>query len=198
MSSTTYVPGTLETDPKKLVMSLQQLGPKLDGNIDDTATNTADITTNTTNIATNTANIATNTANIATNTSNISTLQTKTSGYEAAWTTWAPTVVPGSGSFTTVSAAGAYLAIGKLVHFTVTITITTVGTAGGAMSIALPIGTAKRPAAVIAQETVTTGLVGFGRILTSGTSIVSILRYDNGSYIGAGNVVTLTGIYEQT
>lgn len=28
----TYVPGTLETDPKKLVMSLQQLGPKLDTN----------------------------------------------------------------------------------------------------------------------------------------------------------------------
>jgi hypothetical protein len=47
----TYVPGTLESDPKKIVMSLQQIGPRLD------AANG--------NIATNAANIATNTAAIA-------------------------------------------------------------------------------------------------------------------------------------
>lgn len=54
----TYVPGTLESDPKKIVMSLQQIGPRLD-------TANGNITTNTANIATNTANIATNTAAIA-------------------------------------------------------------------------------------------------------------------------------------
>lgn len=57
---TYYVPGTEETDQKKVIMSLQQ-----------TAGNTA---TNTTNIATNTANIATNTANIATNTATLAAL----------------------------------------------------------------------------------------------------------------------------
>jgi hypothetical protein len=35
---TTYVPGTLETDPKKQNMSLQQIGPKLDTAITDIAT----------------------------------------------------------------------------------------------------------------------------------------------------------------
>jgi hypothetical protein len=174
--TTVYVPGTSEKDPTKIVMSLQA--------------NAAQNTTNATNIATNTANIATNA-------SNISALQTKTDGYEAAWTTWSPTVTPSSGAFTTVSATGAYLAIGKLVHFTVTITITSVGTASGTMSIALPTGTAKRPAAVVAVETANVGLMGYGRIATGGSTIAAISRYDNSTYCQTNNVLTLTGIYEK-
>jgi len=115
-----------------------------------------------------------------------------------AWTTWTPTVTPGSGSFTSVSAAGAWYAIGKLVHFTVTITITTAGTAAGTMSIALPTGTANRNAAVFAQDFGGVGNLGFGRILASGTTISSILKYDNTTYIASANAVVLTGIYEQT
>lgn len=49
---TIYVPGTEEKDPKKVIMSLQQIGPRL-------ATAETDIDTNTADIATNTANIAT-------------------------------------------------------------------------------------------------------------------------------------------
>lgn len=33
-----YVPGTLETDPKKIIMSLQQVGPKTEANAADIAT----------------------------------------------------------------------------------------------------------------------------------------------------------------
>ena len=166
----TYVPGTLESDPKKIIMSLQQVGPKLDTAI----------------------------ANIATNTTNIATLQAQTAGYEAAWTAWAPTVTPGSGSFTSVSAAGAYLVIGKLVHFTVSITITTAGTAASTMSIPLPIGTAKRNCCVFAEDFGGVGKVGFGRIAGGSTVLNSILMFDNSTYIATGNVVVLTGIYEQT
>lgn len=57
-----YAPGTLETDPKKQNMALQQQA--------------SSIKTNTTNIATNTANIATNTTNIAANAAAIALLQT--------------------------------------------------------------------------------------------------------------------------
>jgi hypothetical protein len=53
-----YVPGTEETDPKKIIMSQQLVAGQ-------TTTNTTAIATNTTNIATNTTNIATNTAAIA-------------------------------------------------------------------------------------------------------------------------------------
>lgn len=61
-----FAPGTLETDPKKQNMALQQLGGATSALQTSVATNTANIATNTANIATNTANIATNTANIAT------------------------------------------------------------------------------------------------------------------------------------
>lgn len=116
----------------------------------------------------------------------------------AAWTTWTPTVVPAAGAFTTVAATGSYLAIGKLVLFTIEITITTVGTASGAMSFALPVGTAKRPAAVLANETATVGLMGYGRIASAGSTVFAIQKYDNSSYIGAGAKVVLTGFYEKT
>ena len=43
MTTTIYVPGTDETDPKKQNMSLQQIGPKLSTAIDNIATNTASI-----------------------------------------------------------------------------------------------------------------------------------------------------------
>lgn len=46
-----YVPGTEEKDPKKVIMSLQQIGPA-------TSTNTTSIVTNTADIVTNTAAIA--------------------------------------------------------------------------------------------------------------------------------------------
>src|SRR5690242_10166086 len=70
-----YVPGTLETDPKKQNSSLQAINNDLVTAQSDIATNTSGIATNTANIATNTSNIATNTTNIASNTSAISALQ---------------------------------------------------------------------------------------------------------------------------
>jgi hypothetical protein len=115
-----------------------------------------------------------------------------------AWTVWTPTVTPGTGSFTTVSATGGYFAIGKLVNFSVTITITTAGTASGAMSIPLPIGTAARPAMAMVGETNVVGFSGYGRIASGATTIGVINKYDNTTFIGNGNVVTITGIYEQT
>lgn len=115
-----------------------------------------------------------------------------------AWTTWAPTVVPQTGTITTSSAIGSFLVTDKLVQFTVTITITTVGTGANGMSIALPIGTAARPAAVVVMESAVAGGVGYGRIATGGTSITAIAKYDNTTYIIAGATVTLTGFYEQT
>lgn len=54
---TVYAPGTLETDPKKQNIALQQQASKIAANTTSLATNTTNITTNTTNIATNTAAI---------------------------------------------------------------------------------------------------------------------------------------------
>jgi hypothetical protein len=178
-----YAPGTLESDPKKQNMALQQQA--------------AAITTNTTNIATNTANIATNTTNIATNTSNISTLQTTISGYEAAWTSFTPAVTAQSGTFTSVSAAGAYSAIGKLVHFIISITITTVGTAAGNTIVQLPLGTAARTFAVAGVETNINGN-SLNAYCNSGSSNLNVRKYDTTTAIAASAVLTVTGIYERS
>jgi hypothetical protein len=62
---TVYAPGTLETDPKKQNMALQQQASAISSVTTDTATNTTNIATNTANIATNTTNIANLTSGIA-------------------------------------------------------------------------------------------------------------------------------------
>lgn len=114
-----------------------------------------------------------------------------------AWTTYSPTVTAGSGTFSSVSASGSYLVIGKLVFFTVSVTITTVGTAAGAILVALPTGTAKRDGSVPAAETAVVGTSGVGRITTASGQLV-IVRYDAGSLIGTGHKVSCSGVYELT
>ncbi len=115
------------------------------------------------------------------------------------WTVWTPTPIPGTGAFTTASAIGAYFVIGKLVHFSVSITVTAAGTAASTITIALPpLGTAKRAATVVANETVIIGFAGYGRIAAGGTDLFSILKYDNTTFIINTAVVVLTGIYELT
>ena len=164
-----YVPGTEETDQKKQNMSLQQLGG-----------------------ATSVLQTA-----VGSNTSNISALQTKTNGYEAAWTTYTPTITSQTGAITSASAAGAYLAVGKLIHFCVTVTITTAGTGAGNVILTLPSGTSKRPFAIAGCETAIGGkqLGGFGA--TSGGTH-TVRNYDVTTAIANGAVLTVTGIYEQT
>ena len=197
-----YSPGTLETDPKKQNMALQQQASSIKTATADIATNTADIATNTANIATNTADIATNTANIATNTTNIATnttnigaLQTKTTGYEAAWTAYTPTITASSGTFTTTSASGRYKQIGKTVFVSMTITITTVGTASGGVNASLPATAGAGNYILSGRSNALSGNMLQGRIASAGT-IVTVNNYNNTSAIVAGEVLMLSGVYE--
>lgn len=112
-----------------------------------------------------------------------------------AWTSWTPTVTAGSGTFTSVSGSGKYTQIGKTVIWRVDITITTVGTASGAVLFTIPVTSA-----------VSVGMIGSGRedalsgkALTcklTTTSQASSLNYDNTSPIGAGSILRLSGQYE--
>ena len=116
-------------------------------------------------------------------------------GYEAAWTVYNPAVTASSGTFTSVSATGSFLTIGKLVHYTCTITITTVGTAAGSIVLPLPAGTAVRNAVGMGMASNLGKSVGY-RILATGSS-GDMTFYDNSSAIAAGNVIIVTGIYER-
>lgn len=123
-----YAPGTEETDLKRVIMSLQQLGAAVTLLQSSVAANTAAIATNTGNIATNTAGIAANTASIAANAANIATIN-------SAWSTWTPTYTWGTvggtpATFTTNLAR--YKQVGKLVTFQLDVTMSAVGAGNGA------------------------------------------------------------------
>jgi hypothetical protein len=156
-----YAPGTLETDPKKQNMSLQQ--------------NAAANTTNAANIATNTANIATNTADIA--------------AINSAWSAFTPSYTWGTvggtpATFTTNLAR--YKQIGKLVTFQIDVTMNTVGVGNGAGLVAgLPV-TATSSSLVIGsgkEKAVTGKLLAIEKNTATSSYVVF---YDNASPITAG------------
>jgi hypothetical protein len=180
-----YAPGTLETDQKKQNMALQQQASAI-------TSATADIATNAANIATNAANIATNTANIATNTASIAAMQ-------AAWTAYTPTVSATSGTLTSASASGRYLAIGKTVFVTISITITTNGTGATAVQATLPVNASTSlNQSLVGRENSATGKMLQGRILAASNTVVGILNYDN-SYPGVdGALLNISGVYERS
>jgi len=111
--------------------------------------------------------------------------------------TWTPTVTSGSGSFTTVSATGTYVKVGKQVAIRTTITITTVGTASGQINFTLPFTSSASPngdGIGAAGEFSAVGITGI--TFTSSSTTGSIKKYDySGTVIGAGNTWQTTLVY---
>lgn len=106
------------------------------------------------------------------------------------WVSYTPTVTALSGTFTTVSATGAYSQIGKTIFVRFTVTITTNGTAGTAVVITLPAsinsGTTDNSGIGGAREKTVTG--NFCQVVTQGSSQASIFTTTNG-YPGANNAI---------
>lgn len=114
----------------------------------------------------------------------------------SAWTAYTPTITSNSGSFTTVSATGTYKTFGKTCWFTVAITITTAGTAGGFIGVSLPVTQAGATLAAYGMEMNSTGYMVKGYIPASG--VMQVTKYDNATIIGSGYLIRLTGTYETT
>lgn len=111
-----------------------------------------------------------------------------------AWTTYTPTVTAASGTFTTVSATGRYKQMGKTIQTQIKITITTVGTASGGISVTLPF-TSAHDFVFAGRETSATGNVVAAHVAPS-TNQMFVVRYDNASIIGAGRDIVLSGAFE--
>lgn len=112
----------------------------------------------------------------------------------AAWTSYVPTITAGTGTFTSVSATGRYITIGKLTFISITVTITTNGTAATDVIATLP-NTAGAAAGLHGRENGVSGKTLTGAVL-SGASNVLIINYDN-TYPGQnGAVLVVSGIYE--
>lgn len=113
-----------------------------------------------------------------------------------AWTAYTPTISSASGSFTTVSASGAYQTIGKTCIVSMTINITTSGTAGSPIYATLPFTGANRiQICGYGMEVNSTGYMLKGYLGASGQSL-QITTYSNGSTIGNGYSVIMTIVYE--
>lgn len=115
------------------------------------------------------------------------------------WTTYNPVIGSLTGAFTAVAAVGRYMQVGKLVHFRVKVTITTNGTAGGAITCTLPQPTANIAAnftqVAIGREVALTGN-GVNAELPNNSGTMNISGF-NGAYLGAdGYVIDVSGTYE--
>lgn len=113
-----------------------------------------------------------------------------------AWSTYTPTVTAGIGTFTTVSATGHYLQMGKILYWQLEIAITTNGTAAGNVITALP-GTLATTVAMplSGRATAVSGKSLNG--VTNGNN-VQIWNYDNTYPGGTGEHINVAGVFEVT
>ena len=115
----------------------------------------------------------------------------------AAWTSYTPTIVPATGTFTTVTASGRYTRIGKLCAVSVIITITNKGTAAG-INFSLPF-TAANPGNFswmgVGRENSLTGTMLQINVVEGATQ-APFQTYNNGDPVQSGAQLRGSVVYE--
>lgn len=110
------------------------------------------------------------------------------------WNAWTPTITAESGTFSGVSSAGRYINAGKIVHWSLTITISNAGTAAGAVRIGLPVTSASASVYLGNGRSANTGKAL--QVFSASAAQASVLTYDNVTAITTGHVLLLSGTYE--
>jgi hypothetical protein len=114
---------------------------------------------------------------------------------DGAWTTYTPTVTAQSGTFTTVSATGRYIRIGKLCIVNVSITVTNNGTAAVQTFATAPFAASSSQIySGCGRENAVQGWMLQSRITTDST--IRIGKYDGSYGSGTGYQLDTTTIYE--
>jgi hypothetical protein len=115
----------------------------------------------------------------------------------SAWTSYTPTVTASSGSFTTVSATGRWIRVGKLAVVQFTVTITTNGTAAGQILVTAPFGALASSSYMgVTRESNATGFMGYATISSGGGSSFYVANYDNTYMGGTGRSISGTISYQ--
>ena len=112
-----------------------------------------------------------------------------------AWTPFTPTVTATSGTFTTVSAAGRYQQIGKLIIFGITVTVTTLGSAAATMLVGLPTTAHADAVAAFTGRNNSDGAMLQGYV-TGGASVMACNKYDNTFPAAGAATIYIAGYYE--
>lgn len=111
-----------------------------------------------------------------------------------AWTSYSPTLSVQSGSLTSATATGKYIRVGKTVFFTISIEITTNGTAAGSLGATLPT-TPNTNGAGSGRENGVSGKMLQVQVV-SASNVANVFNYDN-TYPGvSGASITVSGVYE--
>ena len=119
----------------------------------------------------------------------------KVSDFGAAWTGYTPTVTAGSGTLASYMASARYKEIGRTVLIQIDVTITGIGSAGGAIIVTLPRAAVSGQTYMInGREVAVTGNALVGQI--SGSTL-TILTYNNAATAVAGWHLVLGGTYEE-
>jgi hypothetical protein len=114
------------------------------------------------------------------------------------WTNYTPTITPGSGSYTTASATGSFIRVGKLCVLRVRGLITSVGSGTNPVfSLPFTAATTTNSGKFIGsiRENAATGLTGVVSI-NSGSTTMEVFRYDNGAFSGNNYEYSMTISYE--
>jgi len=120
------------------------------------------------------------------------------SGGFPAWTSYAATVTPQSGSLTSYTATSYYSVSGKTCLVSSFIIINTNGTAAGTLYLSAPFTSQTRAGfqwGGTSHEGQTTGYSGWS-IIASNSSTINARDYLFNTYFGTGNQITITMAYE--
>lgn len=117
------------------------------------------------------------------------------SSVDCLWFPWTPEVTASSGAFGSASAVGSFHRVGRTIKWTMTGTITTVGTASGFINLTLPVAAASSPAV----EYVGAGYQGgslLSSVVAAGGSTAFLVKYDNSATATATGQFSASGEYE--
>lgn len=113
--------------------------------------------------------------------------------YPGAWLAYTPTITAASGTFTTVSATGLYARVGNVINANVSITITTNGSAAGAIIITLPAAATSSAVGCGRENTATGDLLQV--YVAGGGSTATVYTYSNAYPGGNGRTLYLSVTY---
>lgn len=134
------------------------------------------------------------TAASTTNTTQIATTAMVQSVLPAGFTAYSPVVSAASGTYTTASATGSYMKIGKLVCMQIAATITTIGT-GTSTIVTLPFAAASGSGIQILAGRENSAGKMLQASIGSGASTMSIFDYTNASAAASGALEIVSGCY---
>lgn len=109
----------------------------------------------------------------------------------APWVAYTPSLAAGSGSFTSANAAGRYQRVGRTVHYYITVSIITNGSAGSSVLAGLPFTAFSSPAA--SGYNANTGVQIQGRVSTNS---IGLFTAANGYPGGDSISLVVSGSYE--